>query len=41
MNLTPIDEMIMSWPIWTRLLPALIAGSLLCWGVWSTRERMR
>jgi len=36
--LNPIEQQIAAWPLWTRLLPALVLGIALIIGVWSTRN---
>jgi hypothetical protein len=34
----PVEEIIAQVPLLFRLLPALIAGLGLCWGIWITRD---
>jgi len=41
MELNPIEEIIASWPLWSRLLPAAVLGALAAVGVWSTRKDVR
>jgi len=39
--LNPIDQMIAEIPLWIRLVPALLFGLPLMWGVWATRDRVK
>jgi hypothetical protein len=41
MMMTPLDEMIAAWPIWTRLLPAAAFGIALCILLWLERKEVR
>jgi len=41
MELNPIEEIIASWPLWVRLLPAAVMAALAALGVWATRKDVR
>jgi len=41
MELNPIEQIIAGWPIWVRLLPAVLLSIPLAIGVWSTRNDVR
>lgn len=38
MELNPIEQIIAAWPLWSRLLPAVVGTALVAIGVWSTRN---
>ena len=33
MNLTPFDEIVLTWPVWTRLAAAVVGATILSAGV--------
>ena len=41
LELNAIEQIIAAWPLWTKLGPAVVAGVLLSWGIWSTKERVQ
>ena len=41
MELNAIEQVIAAWPLWTKLVPAVIGGVLLSVGIWTTKERVR
>ena len=41
MELNAIEQVIAAWPLWTRLVPAVVAGVLLSVGIWSTKGRVQ
>ena len=39
LELNAIEQVIAAWPLWVRLVPAVVG--MLAWGIWSTKERVQ